>query len=132
MKDKPILEKGQDIVYSSKLQAGRRTYYLDIRQARSREDFYVTVTESTRRPDGRMFKSKIMLYKEDFNRFIEELIHVVEKVQTELMPDFDYDAYLKEPQQAEATSDVETDEEAAYLTSEEVLTDSDIDIKEKE
>jgi Protein of unknown function (DUF3276) len=132
MKEKPNPEKGQDIVYSSRVQAGRRTYYLDIRQARSREDYYVTVTESSRRPDGRMFKSKIVLYKEDFNRFIEEFLHVVDKVQTELMPDFDYDAYLKEPQQTDTEEDTGLDTELEASDKEVLSAENDDITEEKE
>ena len=36
---------------------------------------------------------KIFLYKEDFNRFAENLNDVIDYIKTELMPDYDYDEY---------------------------------------
>ncbi|HKZ67737.1 MAG TPA: DUF3276 family protein, partial [Chitinophagaceae bacterium] len=36
---------------------------------------------------------KIFLYKEDFNKFIKALGESVDYVKTELMPDFDFDAF---------------------------------------
>ncbi|HEY4334818.1 MAG TPA: DUF3276 family protein, partial [Puia sp.] len=36
---------------------------------------------------------KIFLYKEDFNKFLKALTEAVDYVKTDLMPDFDFDAY---------------------------------------
>jgi hypothetical protein len=33
------------------------------------------------------------LYKEDFNKFLKGLTQVIDHVKTELMPDFDFDAF---------------------------------------
>jgi hypothetical protein len=33
------------------------------------------------------------LYKEDFNKFLKALTEAVDYVKTDLMPDFDFDAY---------------------------------------
>jgi hypothetical protein len=33
------------------------------------------------------------LYKEDFNKFVKGLVEAVDYVKTELMPDFDFDAF---------------------------------------
>lgn len=38
-------------------------------------------------------KHKIFLYKEDFNKFIKALGETIDFVKTELMPDFDFDAF---------------------------------------
>ena len=38
-------------------------------------------------------RHKIFLYKEDFNKFIKALTEAVDHVKTQLMPDFDFDAY---------------------------------------
>jgi len=83
-------------IYSKKVRAGRRrTYFFDVRQTKG-EDYYVTLTESTRKFDGEGYsRHKIFLYKEDFNRFVDSLVDVVNHVKTELMPDYDYDEYTR-------------------------------------
>ncbi len=81
-------------VYSQKVKAGRkRTYFIDVMQTRG-NDFYITLTESTRRNDGIGYsRHQIFLYKEDFNRFAEALLDVVNHIKTDLMPEFDYDQF---------------------------------------
>jgi hypothetical protein len=81
-------------VYSHKVKAGRkRTYFFDVMKTRG-NDFYLTLTESTRRSDGNGYtRHQIFLYKEDFNRFAEGLQDVINHVKTDLMPNFDYDQF---------------------------------------
>ena len=83
-----------DSVYSKKLRAGkRRTYFFDVRATRG-NDYYLTITESRKRFDDNGYdRHKIFLYKEDFNKFIKALGEAVDYVKTELMPDFDFDAF---------------------------------------
>jgi len=87
-------DKKFESVYSTKVRAGkRRTYFFDVRQTKG-EDYYITITESTKRFDGNGYeRHKIFLYKEDFNRFMNNLNDTVNHVKTELMPDFDYELY---------------------------------------
>jgi len=82
----------EESVFSKRVRAGkRRTYFLDVKKTKG-DDFFITITESTRREDGYGYKRhKIFLYKEDFNRFVASLNEVVNHVKTELMPDFDYE-----------------------------------------
>ncbi len=89
-------EKRNDSVYAKKVKAGkRRTYFFDVRQTKG-NDYFVTITESTRRFEDEGYnRHKIFLYKEDFNRFMESLNDVVDHVKNELMPDFDYDEYAR-------------------------------------
>jgi len=90
-------------VYSNKVRAGkRRTYFFDVRKTRG-EDFYLTITESTRRfnSDG-YARHKIFLYKEDFNRFLEGMTDSINHIKTELMPDYDYDEYTRRHEEYEA------------------------------
>ena len=88
-------------IYSKRVRAGKRTYFFDVRSTRS-NDYYLTITESRRHPQGDGFtyeKHKIFLYKEDFNKFIEALQESVNHVKTELIPEFDitqYDAKAEE------------------------------------
>jgi hypothetical protein len=93
--------KGRDEVYSEKIRAGKRTYFFDVRSTRS-NDYYITITESKRRYNGRGYdKHKIFLYKEDFNKFLTSLNKTVDHVKSELMPDYDYDEFTRRPQEGE-------------------------------
>ena len=87
-------DKKMESVYSIRVKAGkRRTYFFDVRETRG-NDFYVTITESRKRFDSEGYdRHKIFLYKEDFNKFIKGLNEAVDYVKTELMPDFDFDAF---------------------------------------
>lgn len=63
----------RDEVYSKKVRAGKRTYFFDVKATRS-GDFYLTLTESKKRlEDGVFTKTKLFLYKEDFEKFVEGL-----------------------------------------------------------
>ena len=81
-------------VYSTRVRAGkRRTYFFDVRATRS-NDYFLTITESRKRfNDNGYDRRKIFLYKEDFNKFIKGLNEAVDYVKTDLMPDFDFDAF---------------------------------------
>lgn len=84
-------------IYSKRIRAGkRRTYFFDVRSTRG-NDYYLTITESRKRFTGEGYdRHKIFLYKEDFNKFIKGLNEAVDYVKTELMPDFDFDAFNHE------------------------------------
>jgi hypothetical protein len=90
-------EKRMDSVYSKRIRAGkRRTYFFDVRTTRG-NDYYLTITESRKRfNDDGYDRHKIFLYKEDFNKFLKALTEAVDHVKTELMPDFDFDAFNHE------------------------------------
>ncbi len=81
-------------IYSKRIRAGkRRTYFFDVRATRG-NDYYLTITESRKRfNDNGYDRHKIFLYKEDFNKFIKALTEAVDFVKTDLMPDFDFDAF---------------------------------------
>ena len=87
-------DKKMDSVYSKRIKAGkRRTYFFDVRETRG-NDYYLTITESRKRFDSDGYdRHKIFLYKEDFNKFVKGLNEAVDFVKTELMPDFDFDAF---------------------------------------
>jgi hypothetical protein len=84
-------------VYSKRIRAGkRRTYFFDVRETRG-SDYYLTITESRKRFDNNGYdRHKIFLYKEDFNKFIKALGEAIDYVKTDLMPDFDFDAFNHE------------------------------------
>ncbi|MFN8289524.1 MAG: DUF3276 family protein [Chitinophagaceae bacterium] len=87
-------DKKAESIYSKRIRAGkRRTYFFDVRATRG-NDYYLTITESRKRFDDNGYdRHKIFLYKEDFNKFIKALGEAVDYVKTELMPDFDFDAF---------------------------------------
>jgi len=104
-------------IYSTKVRAGkRRTYFFDVRKTKG-EDYYITVTESTRKfNDDGYERHKIFIYKEDFNRFLNSLTDVMDHVKNELMPDFDYEMYERRQAEWEAQQEEEglnTEEEVA-------------------
>jgi len=107
-------DKRFESVYSNKVRAGkRRTYFFDVRQTKG-DDYYITLTESTRRFNGDGYeRHKIFLYKEDFNRFVTGLNEAVNHVKTELMPDYDYDEFTRRQEEWEAKRAAE---EAAGIT----------------
>lgn len=90
-------------VFSKKVNAGkRRTYFFDVRQTKG-DDYYLTLTESTKRFNGEGYeRHKIFLYKEDFNRFLTNLEEVINYIKTELMPDYDYEEFDRQHEEWEA------------------------------
>ena len=90
-------DKRMESIYSKRIRAGkRRTYFFDVRSTRG-NDYYLTITESRKRFTVEGYdRHKIFLYKEDFNKFIKGLNEAVDYVKTELMPDFDFDAFNHE------------------------------------
>jgi hypothetical protein len=108
---------GRDEIYSTKVKAGKRTYFFDVKSTRS-NDYYLTITESKKRfkEDGFTYeKHKIFLYKEDFNKFIDALNNTINHVKHELMPNVDFTQFdhaheREETAAVEATPDVRTTE----------------------
>ena len=90
-------DKKIESVFSSKIRAGKkRTYFFDVRATKG-NDYFLTITESRKRFDDNGYdRSKIFLYKEDFNKFLKALSESMDYVKTELMPDFDFDAFNHE------------------------------------
>jgi hypothetical protein len=138
LKKRPVENESNkrfDSVYSNKVRAGkRRTYFFDVRQTKG-DDYYITLTESTRRFNGDGYeRHKIFLYKEDFNRFLQSLQDTVDHVKTELMPDYDYDEFTKRQLEWEATKAAEAAAEAenqnnAVEASEEALEEAPKEVK---
>ena len=93
-------------VYSNKVKAGkRRTYFFDVQKTKG-QDYYITLTESTRNfNDDGFTRHKIFLYKEDFNRFLEGLEDAINHVKEELMPDYDYEEFDRRHEEDEFADD---------------------------
>jgi hypothetical protein len=86
--------RSNESLFSKRIKAGkRRTYFFDVRSTRG-NDYFITITESKKRFDDNGYdRHKMFLYKEDFNKFLNALTETVNYVKTDLMPDFDFDAY---------------------------------------
>ncbi len=87
-------EARNESIYSKRIKAGkRRTYFFDVRSTRG-NDYFITITESKKRFDDNGYdRHKMFLYKEDFNKFLAGLTETINYVKTDLMPDFDFDAF---------------------------------------
>ncbi|NCI46312.1 DUF3276 family protein [Sediminibacterium soli] len=107
-------DKKMDSVYSKRIRAGkRRTYFFDVRATRG-NDYFLTITESRKRFDDNGYdRHKIFLYKEDFNKFLKALGEAIDYVKTDLMPDFDFDAFNHEYAEGEGEGVVVEMEAAA-------------------
>ncbi len=107
-------DKKMESIYSKRIRAGkRRTYFFDVRATRG-NDYFLTITESRKRfNDNGYDRHKIFLYKEDFNKFTKGLIEAVDHVKTQLMPDFDFDAYNHDD-----VADVNGEEVSSAVTAE--------------
>jgi len=70
-------------LYSKSVRAGKRTYFFDVRATRA-GDYYLTITESKKRfsDDGKFFfeKHKVFLYKEDFDKFNDNLADAIDYI----------------------------------------------------
>ncbi|NSL86472.1 DUF3276 family protein [Chitinophaga solisilvae] len=110
-------ERNNDSIFSKRLKAGkRRTYFFDVKTTRG-NDYFLTITESKKRfNDNGYDRHKVFLYKEDFNKFLNALTETINYVKTELMPDFDFDAYNHDYVQ-EDQDDAETETSAADVTA---------------
>ena len=116
-------EKKMESIYSKRIRAGkRRTYFFDVRATRG-NDYYLTITESRKRFDDNGYdRHKVFLYKEDFNKFVKALNEAVDYVKTELMPDFDFDAFNHdtpyEGEEGQAPRPVSTEAETPVAVAE--------------
>jgi len=100
--NKNYSDNQNESLFSKRIKAGkRRTYFFDVRATRG-SDYFITITESKKRFDDNGYdRHKMFLYKEDFNKFLNALTETINYVKTDLMPDFDFDAYNHDQEQEE-------------------------------
>ena len=112
--DKGSQHRKNDSVYATRVRAGkRRTYFIDVKQTRG-NDYYITLTESTRRADGEGYeRHKLFLYKEDINRFLAGLEETIDFIKTELLPDYDYGEFDRRHAENEARQEEAADESSS-------------------
>lgn len=77
-------------IHSTAVRAGKRTYFFDVKATRN-DDYYITITESKRKPgeESVFEKHKIFLYREDFKNFgqgLQEAIDYIVEHKGEVVP----------------------------------------------
>ena len=112
-------EQKIESVYSTRIRAGkRRTYFFDVRATRG-QDYFLTITESRKRFDNNGYdRHKVFVYKEDFNKFIKALNEAIDFVKTDLMPDFDFDAFNHDENENSYEGGTSTSEISSETSSE--------------
>ena len=109
--------ENQDELYSRPVRAGKRTYFFDVKATRGK-DLYMTIAESKRRFDGHgnvsYSKHKIVLYREDFDKFEDGFLDAVDKIK-ELMETGEFRDPIAE-RQAQSQEEVQGDNEAVENT----------------
>jgi hypothetical protein len=117
-------KRNTEVAFSKKIKAGkRRTYFFDVRETRG-NDYFITITESKKRfNDDGYDRHKMFLYKEDFNKFLAALTETIDFVKTDLMPDFDFDAFNHD----ETEQFVAETQEGSYDTTPVELKDTTVD-----
>ncbi len=126
-------ERNNETFFSKRLKAGKiRTYFFDVRSTRS-NDYFITLTESKKRFNENGYeRHKIFLYKEDFNKFLKALGETIDYVKTELMPDFDFDAFNHEYPDAEeggpVTDSISEISEAPDTEKKSIVNDGHLDV----
>jgi hypothetical protein len=121
----------KDGIYSQRIKAGKRTYFIDVRTTKN-NDFYLAITESKRRFDSEGYiKHKIFLYKEDFNKFRDGLNDAINHIQTELMPEYDFNKFDQENEVSINTEfdpeQIKAENENTDSSSDDIAADSDKD-----
>ena len=94
----------REIVFSKVIKAGKRIYYVDVKENRHGE-MYLALTESKKvvkgteeAPEVSFEKHKVFLYREDFEKFLDgmqEAIAFVEEKQGKAEPRPDYTEDIK-------------------------------------
>ena len=78
--------KDREEIFSRYVSAGRRRYFFDVKATRA-DDYYLVITESTRRynDDGtdRYDRHRLFLYKEDFDKFSDRMAEVMDFIKRE-------------------------------------------------
>ncbi|MCL2682327.1 MAG: PUR family DNA/RNA-binding protein [Bacteroidales bacterium] len=80
------MEHGRGEIFSKAIRAGKRTYFLDVKEMKS-GDRYLAITESKRKfleDQGKFIyeKHKIFLYQEDFEKFMTGLNQTIHFINT--------------------------------------------------
>lgn len=75
------MEGKKEELFSSKVRAGRRTYYFDVKETTNKIK-YVAISEAKAKDDGGQDRFRIMVFPEDLQKFktaLEEVIQYLEE-----------------------------------------------------
>lgn len=118
-------ENVREEIFSKVVRAGKRTYFLDVKATR-RNDYYLTITESKKKfnRDGRHYfeKHKVFLYKEDFDKFTENLQEVIDFIKENAPEPEPFETAETVEAVTETTTEVST-EASEEIVSEEVASE---------
>jgi hypothetical protein len=93
--------KKQDSVYSQKIKAGkRRTYFIDVKQTKG-NDYYITLTESTKKFNSDAPERHKIFVQRGHQSIFAALKDTVDHVKNDLMPDYDFDEFAKRQEELE-------------------------------
>lgn len=70
----------EQAVYSTRILAGHRIYFLDVKQNR-RGEYYLVISEKRRTSEGETVKHRIMIFQEDVDKFRNALNEVFDMMQ---------------------------------------------------
>lgn len=102
------------ILFSRTVKAGRRVYYIDVKQDR-RGEYYLSFTESKRVQDGTeivppvLEKHKIFLYQEDFEKFQEAFNAALGYVKEQRVPDSSVEGFYSSDNAEEESAPLSDD-----------------------
>ena len=83
------------VVHSKRIKAGKRTYFIDVKQTRQ-DDYFIALTESKKKSQKdkpQFIRHKVLIYKEDFNKILAGLTDAVDFIKNDLMPDYDFEKF---------------------------------------
>ncbi len=75
------MEGKKEELFSSKVRAGRRTYYFDVKETTNKIK-YVAISEAKTKDDGGLDRFRIMVFPEDLQKFkvaLEDVIQYLEE-----------------------------------------------------
>ena len=72
-------------LFSRQVRAGRRTYYLDVKE-NARKDKYLVISESRRNQEGTHERTNIMVFEEDMGNFKDAFEDVCRYIKNSRMP----------------------------------------------
>lgn len=72
-------------LFSRQVRAGRRTYYLDVKE-NARKDKYLVISESRRNQEGTHERTNIMVFEEDMGNFKDAFEDVTRFIKNSRMP----------------------------------------------
>ena len=107
----------KEILYSQAIKAGKRIYYLDVKKNR-KDEMFLAITESKKIVSGEgeesqvsFEKHKIVLYREDFEKFLNGLQQSINFIQEHQGA---YTALQKENKETDACPSTDNAEKAGH------------------